>query len=63
MINDGLILALSPHPVFVYRFITSETIEEKILHLQDTKKELFNTFVNDSNPLVQFSLDAIEQLL
>ena len=50
-------------PVFVYRFITSETVEEKILRLQDSKRELFDTFVNDANPLTQLSWDDIEQLL
>ena len=50
-------------PVMVYRFITSETIEEKILLLQDTKKELFDTFVNEANPIAQLNWDDIEQLL
>ena len=50
-------------PVMVYRFITSETVEEKILRLQDTKKELFDTFVNEANPLSHFNWDDIEQLL
>ena len=50
-------------PVIVYRFITSETVEEKILRLQDAKKELFDTFVNEANPLAQLNWDDIEQLL
>ena len=50
-------------PVIVYRFITSETVEEKILLLQDAKKELFETFVNDANPLTRLGLNDIEQLL
>ena len=50
-------------PVMVYRFITSETVEEKILRLQDAKKELFETFVNEANPLSRFDWDDIEQLL
>jgi len=50
-------------PVIVYRFITSETVEEKILLLQDTKKELFDTFVNEANPIAQLNWDDIEQLL
>ena len=50
-------------PVIVYRFITSETIEEKIILLQDAKKELFDTFINDSNPISRLGLNEIEQLL
>ena len=50
-------------PVFVYRFISSDTIEEKILRLQDTKKKLFEMFVNDTNPLAMLNLVEIEQLL
>ena len=50
-------------PVIVYRFITSETVEEKILQLQEVKKELFETFVSDANPLAQLNWGDIEQLL
>jgi len=35
-------------PVFVYRFISNGTLEEKILKLQERKAELANTFVNNS---------------
>ena len=37
--------------VMVYRFISSNSIEEKILHLQDLKKQLSETFVSSNNPL------------
>lgn len=37
--------------VFAYRFITEGSIEEKIIRLQEEKKELFNTFITDNNPL------------
>lgn len=37
--------------VFAYRFITEGSIEEKIVQLQAEKKELFNTFIADNNPL------------
>jgi SNF2 family DNA or RNA helicase len=37
--------------VFAYRFITEGSIEEKIVRLQEEKKELFSTFITDNNPL------------
>jgi superfamily II DNA or RNA helicase len=37
--------------VFAYRFITAGSIEEKIVRLQEEKKDLFNTFITDNNPL------------
>jgi len=37
--------------VFAYRFITEGSIEEKIIQLQEEKKELFDTFITDNNPL------------
>jgi superfamily II DNA or RNA helicase len=37
--------------VFVYRFITSHTIEEKIQHLQQRKQELAEALVSSNNPL------------
>ena len=49
-------------PVIAYRFITSETVEEKIVSLQEAKTELFNTFVNNENPLSQLNWDEIEEL-
>ena len=33
-------------PVFVYKFITRDTVEEKILTLQDRKRELVNTLIS-----------------
>lgn len=41
--------------VFAYRFITEGSIEEKIVVLQDEKKELFDTFITDNNPLRSLS--------
>lgn len=32
-------------PVFVYKFISFDTIEEKVLSLQEKKKELYNTII------------------
>ena len=37
--------------VFAYRFITEGSIEEKITRLQEEKKELFETFITENNPL------------
>lgn len=37
--------------VFAYRFITEGSIEEKIIQLQKEKKELFDTFITENNPL------------
>ena len=37
--------------VMVYRFISNHSIEEKILHLQDRKIQLSETFVPSNNPL------------
>ena len=37
--------------VFVYRFITTHTIEEKIQHLQQRKQKLAEAFVSSNNPL------------
>lgn len=36
--------------VFAYRFITENTIEEKIIRLQEGKRKLSETFIVDSNP-------------
>jgi superfamily II DNA or RNA helicase len=49
--------------VIVYRFISTDTVEEKILHLQESKTALFETFINANNPLLQFNMTDIEQLL
>jgi len=35
--------------VFVYKFITQNTIEEKILKLQEEKKQLFETMIESEN--------------
>ena len=49
--------------IFVYRFITRQSIEEKILKLQNKKSELANTFVNSSNPFKELSYEQIKELL
>lgn len=50
-------------PVFSYRFITQDTIEEKMLELQENKKKLADTFINDNDPLSSLSDDEWEKLL
>jgi len=49
--------------VFSYKFISKNTIEEKILDLQEKKILLANEFVNNNNPLRFLSLHEIEDLL
>ncbi|HDR68259.1 MAG TPA: DEAD/DEAH box helicase, partial [Bacteroidaceae bacterium] len=47
--------------VFVYRFISNDSIEEKIQKLQERKSELAKTFVTSNNPLKYMSKkDVIE---
>jgi len=41
--------------VFAYRFITKDSIEEKILVLQQKKRLLANDFVQNSNPIFAFN--------
>ena len=48
--------------VFVYRFISSDTIEEKIQHLQLRKRELAETFVTSNNPFRELSEEEIMDL-
>jgi len=48
--------------VFSYKFISKDSIEEKILHLQQKKFKLANTFVNNNNPFKDFSEEEIKKL-
>jgi SNF2 family DNA or RNA helicase len=50
-------------PVIVYRFISTETVEEKILHLQESKSALFEAFIEIQNPLSEMSWEEIEDML
>lgn len=45
--------------VNVYRFISLDTIEEKIRKLQEEKNELAEIFVNNNNPLKSLNNDSI----
>jgi SNF2 family DNA or RNA helicase len=49
--------------VIAYRFITQNSIEEKILHLQDEKRKLAETFVADSESLPILSNEQWVDLL
>ena len=49
--------------VIVYRFISSETIEEKIRHLQESKSRLASTFVRSGNPLADLSREELDRLI
>ncbi|MDR0796789.1 MAG: DEAD/DEAH box helicase [Tannerella sp.] len=48
--------------VFVYRFISCDTIEEKIIRLQQSKLQLFDTFIPSNNPLDQLDSKEVEEL-
>ncbi|MFH0759427.1 MAG: DEAD/DEAH box helicase [Bacteroidota bacterium] len=48
--------------VFVYRFISENSIEEKILRLQERKRELAESFVTSSNPLRGLSEKEVLEL-
>lgn len=49
--------------VIAYRFITQNSIEEKILHLQDKKRKLAETFIADSDTLPVFTNEQWANLL
>ena len=49
-------------PVMVYRFISSDSVEEKIIDLQNRKILLSETFVASNNPLKQLNYGEIELL-
>lgn len=48
--------------VFVYRFISENSIEEKIQILQDRKSKLANTFIHSNNPMKEISKKELEDL-
>ena len=49
--------------VFVYRFITSGTIEEKIRQLQERKSALSDRFITENDPLEQLTDEEWEELI
>ena len=48
--------------VFVYRFISTDTIEEKIAKLQEKKTELADTFITTDNPLKNLTDNEVKEL-
>lgn len=48
--------------VFVYRFITENSIEEKIQQLKARKSSLANAFINSNDPFQQISKDELVAL-
>jgi SNF2 family DNA or RNA helicase len=49
--------------VFVYRYITSNTIEEKIIRLQEKKSKLADTFISSNNPLKDIEIEEILKII
>ena len=49
--------------VFVYKFITRKTVEEKILKLQEKKSHLAGMFINQNNPLKSLSFSELQELI
>jgi SNF2 family DNA or RNA helicase len=49
--------------VFVYRYISSNSIEEKIVRLQEKKSYLAETFIQSSNPLKDIDLNQILDII
>jgi SNF2 family DNA or RNA helicase len=48
--------------VFIYKFITTNTIEEKIKDLQEKKANIANLFVNTNNPFKDFNFEELKNL-
>jgi SNF2 family DNA or RNA helicase len=49
--------------VFVYRYITSCSIEEKIVRLQEKKSRLADTFISSNNPLKDIDIQEILNII
>jgi superfamily II DNA or RNA helicase len=49
--------------VIACRFISTGTVEEKIICLQESTPTLYETVINENNPLSQFTWAEIEELL
>jgi superfamily II DNA or RNA helicase len=49
--------------VFVFRYISAETIEEKIIKLQARKSKLADTFINSNNPLKDMNINQILEII
>ena len=51
------------NPVFVYRIIASDTIEERILELQERKRALARTLLGEANEALSVSKEELLELL
>ena len=50
--------------VFVYKFITRDTVEEKILKLQEEKRALFQSFIEDNqDATLKINVDELLQMI
>ena len=49
--------------VFVFRYITSNSIEEKITRLQEKKSKLADTFISSNNPLKDIDIEQILNII
>jgi SNF2 family DNA or RNA helicase len=49
--------------VFVYKYITSNSIEEKIVRLQEKKSLLADTFISSNNPLKDLDIHQILDII
>ena len=49
--------------VFMYRYITTNTIEEKITRLQEKKSKLADTFITSNNPLKDIDIRQILDII
>jgi SNF2 family DNA or RNA helicase len=49
--------------VFVYRYITSNSIEEKIVRLQEKKSKLADIFISSNNPLKEIDIQEILNII
>ncbi|MBM3420821.1 MAG: DEAD/DEAH box helicase, partial [Bacteroidetes bacterium] len=49
--------------VFVFRYITAETIEEKIITLQERKSKIAETFICSNNPLRDMDISQILEII
>ncbi len=50
-------------PVFVYRFVAAETVEEKILNLQEKKRKLAEAAIGDAGQALSITRDDLIELL
>jgi superfamily II DNA or RNA helicase len=49
--------------VFVYRYISSNSIEEKIIRLQEKKSRLADAFIQSNNPLKDIDINNILEII